>query len=298
MARKTLYLLSILLAIIVGTILYYNYCSNCKVKAPINFNRPDSTANLPGNGFKLNADSLDYHCRSNFDFLKNRFNTLLPVSDSVNNGLDILKAYLLKNPNAKVQITGYAKSDEKNTSAYTSLGEARAVDVKNYIVSKGFTAKMFDTKGEITDPWTMRGDTVLGPVNFTISKADTATTIDWGGLKQKINSDPLVIHFKTDQYDTELTPEERQKVSDIVKYLGHVDASTISIVGHTDNVGTRQLNMRLGKERAEFAKNYFVKNGISGSKMKTSSKGFDEPIADNKTTEGRAKNRRAAVTIN
>jgi outer membrane protein OmpA-like peptidoglycan-associated protein len=297
MAQKTLYLIGILLTIIIGSILYYNNCSSCRTTAAT----ADTTAQaaLPAaNGLKLMADSLNYQSTHNFDFLTTGFATLLPVSDSVNMGLDRLKAYLAKNINAKVLITGYAKSDEKNTSAYTNLGEARAVDVKNYIVARGFSRKIFDTKGEIIESWRLRGDTVLGPVNFTITKNDTAKAMDWNALKAKINADPLVLYFETAQSEISLTTAERQKVSDIVRYLGHVDSGTINITGYTDNAGKKEANIQLGQARADFAKSYFMKNGIDGTKINTSSKGESDPVADNNTPEGKSKNRRTIVTIN
>jgi OOP family OmpA-OmpF porin len=60
---------------------------------------------------------------------------------------------------------------------------------------------------------------------------------------------------------------------------------------------TEQKNTQLGQNRADFAKEYLAKNGISADRIISSSKGPDEPIADNATTEGKAKNRRTVVTI-
>ena len=134
-------------------------------------------------------------------------------------------------------------------------------------------------------------------MNFTFSKADTVA-INWDALKAKINANPLVLHFETGQAEIDLTAEERQKVSDIVNYLGHVDTGTIDIMGYTDDTGNKQANIKLGQDRAEFAKGYFIKNDISESKIKTSSKGSDDAVADNNTAEGKAKNRRTVVTIN
>lgn len=184
MARKTLYLLGILLTIIIGAILYYNYCCNCKTTAV-------AAASPP-----------------------------------------------------------LTKTDTANTK-----------------------------------------DTVS-------TKTDTAKAIDWNALKEKINANPLVLYFGTAQAGINLTAEDNQKVSDIVKYMGHVDAATVNIVGYTDNVGKRETNMKMGQQRAESSKDYFVKDGISASKIKTSSKGPDEPAADNSTTDGKSKNRRTVVTVN
>ena len=77
-----------------------------------------------------------------------------------------------------------------------------------------------------------------------------------------------------------------------------MDDATCAVVGHTDNTGDAAMNMTLGQERADFAKSYLTTNGIPASKILATSQGPNEPIADNGTEEGKAKNRRTVVTIN
>lgn len=69
------------------------------------------------------------------------------------------------------------------------------------------------------------------------------------------------------------------------------------IEGHTDNVGTRTNNLTLSKNRANAVKTYLMKKGVSEKKLKTLWYGPDKPIADNKTDDGRQKNRRVEMTI-
>jgi len=107
-----------------------------------------------------------------------------------------------------------------------------------------------------------------------------------------------VLHFNTGQAAINLTAEQRQKIADISRYLDKVDGATCSVVGHTDNTGARATNIQLGQGRADFGKAYLVRNGIPDSKINASSKGPDEPIADNSTETGRAENRRTVITIN
>ena len=71
----------------------------------------------------------------------------------------------------------------------------------------------------------------------------------------------------------------------------------ITLVGHTDNTGQAEYNMRLSKARVESVKNELMKRGIDGSRVNTVGKGMTEPIADNKTKEGRAQNRRVEIII-
>ena len=84
----------------------------------------------------------------------------------------------------------------------------------------------------------------------------------------------------------------------MVDYVYKVDGASIMVTGHTDNQGSRDTNIKVGQERADFAKNYLIDNGISSSKISSTSLGPDQPIADNTTEEGRAENRRVVITIN
>jgi OmpA-OmpF porin, OOP family len=303
MSKKTSYLLGILLTIIIGTFLYQKYCCDCKCNKENSNVATDSTSvvaetGLSSNKFNLNGDGFNYQCNDNFKFVKDNFKTILPVSDSINIGINNLKSFFEKNPNQKLLITGYATSAEKNTSAYPNLGFARANDIKNYYVSKGFSASKFDTNGEIRDTWKMNSDTLLGPIEYKLFATSTSDSkTDWNAMKAKINANPLILYFNTGQAEINLTAEERQKIADLVNYLDHVDGSKLSTVGHTDNAGNRDTNSKLGLNRANFAKDYLAKNGVDGNRIDASSKGPDEPIADNTSAEGKAKNRRTVVTI-
>lgn len=71
----------------------------------------------------------------------------------------------------------------------------------------------------------------------------------------------------------------------------------VAIEGHTDNVGTKQLNMKLSAERAEAVKNALIARGVDEKRMKVAGFDFQKPIADNKTKSGRAKNRRVEIYL-
>lgn len=72
----------------------------------------------------------------------------------------------------------------------------------------------------------------------------------------------------------------------------------ISLTGHTDNTGSAEYNMKLGQQRADVIKAYLVSKGVAASQVTAISKGQNDPIADNNTDSGRAKNRRTELYIN
>jgi len=303
MSKQTLYLLGIIATLLIGALLYPRLCCKDCCEKPIENNTVISSKDnttLNSNFFNLNGNDFKYHCNDNFHFLRNEFNTIQPVGDSINNGIRLLQTYFKKNSSDRLLITGYSLESEKNTSAYPNLGFARANDVKNYLVSKGFESNQFEINGEIRQAWKISNDTVLGPVNFEIKHYDsvnTSNTEDWNALKEKLNTKPLILYFSPNQTRIDLTSDERQEIADIVRYLDNVPNSKISCEGHTDSSGDRNVNIQLGQKRADFAKEYLIQNGISKDKIESTSKGSSEPVADNVTIEGKSKNRRTLLTL-
>jgi outer membrane protein OmpA-like peptidoglycan-associated protein len=96
---------------------------------------------------------------------------------------------------------------------------------------------------------------------------------------------------------------EKLNSKDVEVYLNDVAAKAISsgdkigLVGHTDNIGSEAANVAIGLKRAETIKKYLVSKGVPADKISTDSKGETQPVADNSTEEGRAKNRRTELTI-
>jgi len=301
MSKKALYLLGIALTIVLGTFLYLKFCCNCAMKTPtIGIEKAvlkeGTEADLVP--FILKGTEFEYVTNDNLKFLKNSSDIIEPIQDSIAVGIQNLKAFLVSHPKQKITITGYATSEEKNTTTFENLGLARAYDIKSFFVSKGLSENQFAIKGEIIDEWKMAADTLLGPADYTFESINSSTVTDeWSLLKEKINANPLILHFNTNQTSDNLTTEEKQKIADITKYVSHVSDATILVVGHTDDVGKRDSNMILGDKRAEFIKNYLTQKGIKSERIRTESKGPDEPIDENTTANGKANNRRTVITI-
>jgi OmpA-OmpF porin, OOP family len=300
MTKKTSYLLGIGATILIGTILYYYLCCNCKTD---NQNLPEVAAVKPiENSIKSDfaIDGIDFSHKNtgSFNFATGDFNAILPVTDSINYGIEKLKGFLVKNEQ-RVSITGYALASEKNTSAFENLGLARANTIKNYFVSKGVSSDLIDINGIIKDGLLEKEATIYGPISVSVAEVSAETpSIDWAGVKAKLNAYPLILYFNTGQASIDLSVSDRKKITEITRFLDNVEGSKLDVVGHTDNVGDKTKNTKLGLDRADFAKNYLASNGISKDRIASSSKGPDEPIADNATKQGKAKNRRVEVKIN
>ncbi|RWU05592.1 OmpA family protein [Pedobacter chitinilyticus] len=72
---------------------------------------------------------------------------------------------------------------------------------------------------------------------------------------------------------------------------------SLKLAGHTDNTGSKELNLRLSKERAESVKAYLVSQGANASRIEATGYGMGQPIATNKTAAGRQQNRRVEFTL-
>ena len=94
-----------------------------------------------------------------------------------------------------------------------------------------------------------------------------------------------------------LKPEAKAKLDDLVSKTGGINLEVIIAVGHTDSVGTDAYNQKLSVQRSEAVKAYLVGKNVEKNRVYTEGKGEKQPVADNKTTEGRAKNRRVDIEV-
>jgi outer membrane protein OmpA-like peptidoglycan-associated protein len=83
----------------------------------------------------------------------------------------------------------------------------------------------------------------------------------------------------------------------LLSRLKGVDFDIVIAVGHTDSIGTDAYNKRLSLARANSVKAYLVSKGIDAKRIRTEGRGESQPVADNATAEGRARNRRVDIEV-
>ena len=96
---------------------------------------------------------------------------------------------------------------------------------------------------------------------------------------------------------TDVKPLAQTNLKKLAVSLQNNPQTDILIVGHTDSTGTAAHNMELSIKRAASVRSYLIADGVDGSRLSTQGKGETEPIADNKTADGRAQNRRVEIAI-
>jgi len=230
-------------------------------------------------------------------FLRSSFERMNP-SAKAGELLTSTANYLKANKNRRLTITGYYDDNERNGSVLGNLGLARANDVKSFLASLGVPPNQLDISfGKHTENW-WAGDTLMRGVSFDFSTIPAQENNRLELIKSRLVGKPLTLYFETNKDSLDLSAQQRQDFTDLVYYLDQVPASKLQISGHTDNVGDRNYNIQLSRERADFAKNFLSKNGgLQAARMHIDGFGPDKPIGSNDTPEGRAQNRRVEVVL-
>ena len=96
---------------------------------------------------------------------------------------------------------------------------------------------------------------------------------------------------------SELNTTSKTALTKFANSLKETPETDVTIYGHTDNKGTRELNQKLSNDRAGAVAKFLESNGIANARMTSQGKAFDEPVADNATAAGRTQNRRVEIYI-
>jgi len=92
-------------------------------------------------------------------------------------------------------------------------------------------------------------------------------------------------------------PDMRSQLQEVARVLNNYPSSVLGVYGHTDNVGSAEVNQRLSEQRAESVAGSLESFGVSRARMQVRGFGFNQPIASNATPEGRAQNRRVELRV-
>ncbi|MBR5075871.1 MAG: OmpA family protein [Bacteroidales bacterium] len=128
-----------------------------------------------------------------------------------------------------------------------------------------------------------------------LENVQVETVEDVNGLEAiKVTFDSGILF---DFNKSSLKAEAKEQLDKFAAEMSDMTETGITVCGHTDNVGSEAANKRISLQRAESVGNYLTQKGIAKDRIVTNGLGFDEPVADNATEEGRAQNRRVEIFI-
>ncbi len=233
--------------------------------------------------FSVSDGDFSAESTDNFTFNMNTDKeTIPPATDAMFGKLASYLSSGLRNTN----VIGLYRSDENGGEA---LGLKRAEKIKGLLVSKGANGDFITTSAKQEDV-PANDDLVYGAIDFGFSQNEVKA-------KELLVSGTSV-HFITGSNDLEMTPEIKTYMRNLEEYFTTGDHSEkIHLVGHTDNVGDRNANITLSKQRAEDVKAKLVSHGVKAEIISTDGKGPDVPVASNDTEDGKAQNRRVDIKI-
>jgi len=213
-------------------------------------------------------------------------NTLISFKDSIFN-------YLNNNQNKQLQLVGWYKDGEwSNINDSINFGLNRANYIKKILVKFGVNTDKISVKGTKHSYNYKKGAYSGGMELYFKEISETkAEEINYG-----ITHKTLYTKFNSRNFipdNTLLT-----YTSDLKNYLQKHPNKSIKITGHTDSFGDEEANEIIGRDRATNVMNHFISQGISKTRIQVFTKGELDPITDNNSNEGRAKNRRIEIIVN
>lgn len=206
--------------------------------------------------------------------------------------------FMIKYPTTTAVIEGYA--DEVGSDDYNlRLSQRRAESVAKTLVDKfGIDQSRLATKGygksrpvasNTTDEGRQKNRRIDAIIDCAIDVKEIAAPPERLCMNLSIEFDTDSAVIKTSHYE---------EINKLGQYMNRYPTTTAVIEGHTDNVGSAELNMKLSQQRAENVVNYLVKNfGIEHSRLSAKGYGDTRRIAYNNTPEGRQANRRINAVV-
>jgi len=206
---------------------------------------------------------------------------------------DSIFKYLANNYTKELYITGKLNETEANQPNSKNLGVERAKELKKELVNLGLETSKIKIFSK-TYPFSYnKNNSYWNGIDLKLNTIKQ-TVID--SIESTITNKTLYINFEKEVLEGS---ESLLNYTVILKqYLAKNSDKKIEIIGHTDNIGYFDKNYIIGLNRANKLKEFFIAKNIDQNKINTSSKGESEPIADKRTEEGRAKNKRIQIFIN
>ena len=186
-----------------------------------------------------------------------------------------------------------SENNNEGIITHKNLANIETEEFKENTALKSETPEA-DLQGrETTDDRKISGN---DPKSSIVKEIDQQSKLNGDEQFLSFSEQQFLIYFK--QNSADLDSQTFEKLNNIVKIVSKIPDSDIIIEGYADSYGDKNFNKKLSQFRSNIVAGYFVAKGIDSSRITAIGFGADRPIGDNKTREGRQKNRRVEIKIN
>ena len=223
------------------------------------------------------------------------------ISEAVKAGLKEIYDHLDEYTTHGIKITGSYSEVEQNNSLLKNLGLARAQSIKNIFMEMGLDQSQISTEALKTDKIVVEDGVssgVIGLKVYPIEELSEEDKLHLAHIEKQLRAENMLVYFESAKNELALDDELKLYFSELNLFMHHHAHHSITLVGHTDELGSEKYNDKLGLERAEFVKNALVGAGINEDQIKTISKGEHELVTPDETEEDRVKERRVEIIMN
>ncbi|MCR4449356.1 OmpA family protein [Aeromonas veronii] len=134
-----------------------------------------------------------------------------------------------------------------------------------------------------------------------VQEAKLREKLQGTGVSVTRNGNELILNMPNnvtfDSSSSQLKAAGANTLSGVAMVVAEFDKTRLNVVGHTDSTGSRDLNMKLSRDRADAVAAQLIGQGVAGSRISTTGVGPDQPVATNSTAAGKAQNRRVTITL-
>ncbi len=268
--------------------------------------------------FVLSDGNFQTRSESSMMFKISDWEPIIPMQTL--SSLKSVALHLANSEEKTLTLTGTFGSNELNNSDFDNNGLARADAIKNELVAYGAPQQRIKIDAYEVEEIELRCGKIIGGVNFDFQGSKTLADnssetkkvkvekaqekpIEVPQKKSSSNSidfSPKKIYsvfYEENTFKVDMNEEIDNYFNQLAEYLKDNPRDRLLLMGHTDNVGSKDKHFNFGKYRARKLRDVLLEYGIQKRRIKTDSEGSSKPLASNGTSEGRYQNRRVEISV-
>ena len=206
----------------------------------------------------------------------------------------------LQKDNQTKNLVTYSNNGTSSVKANGVMSTENSID-KNRYFALGFQVKLgFDLRKEVVVPETVIEEEIIeepeetAPIEIVKDTVVIEEKPIYTDAELEYIQKPIIFNVINNTVIPSSLDERLDTIAELLKRDEGID---ITIIGHTCNLGSEAVNMRVGMQRAQAVANNLKANGIAEERMEVISKGESEPLVPNTSSENRAKNRRVSIVV-